>query len=119
MNIQSDQTTGALVRLLDATALRHRVLSNNLANSDTPGYVRQEVSFENDLAEAVQRGEPQTFEPNISEDRTAAPRGDGNNVTLERELAELNKNALTQQMAIQLLQTKLAMQRMAITGKSA
>ena len=118
MNITSDPTANALVHLLDATALRQRVLSNNVANSDTPGYTRQDVSFQSELADAIKEGNLQSFQPSVQADATPSQRGDGNNVTLEREMTELNKNALLNQMAIQLLQSKIAITRSAITGRS-
>jgi flagellar basal-body rod protein FlgB len=34
---------------LDATALRNRVIAENLSNVDTPGYKRKEVNFEDQL----------------------------------------------------------------------
>ena len=45
MNNKMDAASSTLVQLLDATAMRHRVLSNNLANVDTPGYTRKDVNF--------------------------------------------------------------------------
>ena len=113
-----DQTQLALTRLLDATAFRHRVLANNLANADTPGYIRQEVPFESELADAVKSGELADFKMTVTEDRSATPRADGNNVQLDYELSEINKNALLHQMAVQLMQAKLSMQRTAITGRA-
>jgi len=118
VTIPSDPTANALVHLLDATALRHRVLADNLANSDTPGFTRKDVSFEGELADAVKQGNLENFQPRVEADSTASQRGDGNNVSFEHEIAELNKNALLHQMAIQLLQSKLSMQRAAITGRS-
>jgi flagellar basal-body rod protein FlgB len=113
-----DQTQLALTRLLDATAFRHRVLANNLANADTPGFIRQEVPFESELADAVRNGDLTDFKLAVAEDRTAAPRADGNNVQIDHELSEINKNALLHQMAVQLMQAKLSMQRTAITGRA-
>jgi flagellar basal-body rod protein FlgB len=118
MNIQQDSTQRALVTLLDATALRHRVLSGNLANADTPGYIRKDVDFEEQLADAVKNGTVSDFKPLITEDTTAMARADGNNVAIDNELSEINKNALLHQMAIQLMQSKLAMQRAAILGRA-
>ena len=43
----------ASTRALDAYALRHQTISNNLANINTPGYKRQEVRFEDQLAGAL------------------------------------------------------------------
>ena len=54
----------------------------------------------------------------MTDDTTDMPRADGNNVSVEKELAEMNKNSMTHQMALQLLQSKMAMERIAVTGKS-
>ena len=45
----------ASTRALDAYALRHQAISNNLANINTPGYKRQTVRFEDQLAGALCR----------------------------------------------------------------
>ncbi|MBF0517371.1 MAG: hypothetical protein HQK97_09700 [Nitrospirae bacterium] len=34
-----------LEKMLDATTLRHRVLSSNIANSDTPHYKAKDIDF--------------------------------------------------------------------------
>jgi flagellar basal-body rod protein FlgB len=118
MAINLDVTTQALSKLVDATVQRQRVLANNLANVDTPGFIRQDLPFEENLAEAMRRGDLSNFSPKITTDKTTPPRADGNNVQIERELAELNKNMLMHQMAIQIMQTKMTMQRSAVTGRS-
>ena len=118
MTTKIDPTTATLVQMLDATAMRHKVLSNNLANVDTPGFIRKDVSFEKELAEAVSAGHPESAKFNVAEDTTDLPRADGNNVSVEKELSEMNKNSMTHQMALQLLQSKMAMERIAVTGKS-
>ena len=38
-----------LGRLIDATEVRHRAISNNLANVNTPNYRRMDVEFEEQL----------------------------------------------------------------------
>lgn len=118
LDFQKNPTQQLLTRVLDATALRHKVLAQNVANSDTPGYVRSDVPFEGELAEAIKSGNLSSFSPQVVEDRSAPARGDGNNVSIERELSELNKNYLLHQLAIQFMQTKLSMHRSAITGRS-
>jgi flagellar basal-body rod protein FlgB len=45
--------THALERSLDGMALRHQAIANNIANINTPGYVKQEVSFEQSLIDAL------------------------------------------------------------------
>ena len=42
-----------LQKAADASALRNEVLSNNIANIDTPGYKRQDVDFETQLRRAL------------------------------------------------------------------
>ena len=118
MNIQPDSSIAALQHLLSATSARHRVLANNLANSDTPGFIRQDISFDQALTDAVQSGDYSSFNLPVQADKTDQPRADGNNVSVERELSELNKNAMLHQTGLQLLQSKLAMERLAITGKT-
>jgi flagellar basal-body rod protein FlgB len=101
---------------LDAGSLRQQVISENLANATTPGYQAQEVAFEELLDRAG--GSPPLFRTNpahIEPAPPAAPRievqprpnsgeaGGINNVEVERELVELNQNAVHFQALSQLL----------------
>ncbi len=42
-----------LDKAADASWLRNTAISNNIANADTPGYKRQDVAFEAELARAL------------------------------------------------------------------
>ena len=42
-----------LDKAMDASWLRNEAISNNLSNADTPGYKRQDVNFETQLAKAL------------------------------------------------------------------
>ena len=46
-------TMSAVERSLDGLSARHQALANNIANINTPGYVKRQVSFENSLLEAL------------------------------------------------------------------
>lgn len=109
----------ALRRSLDAAAIRHRVLSQNLANINTPGYQRLDVRFEDLLDERI--GDDRRLSTGaLSEvhvDPDAQPRADGNSVDVDIELAEVNKNSLAAQTYIQILASKLQIMRTAITGQ--
>lgn len=73
----------ALNSALDGLALRQRVIANNVANINTPNYLAGRVSFENELASAVRRGDGAVT---ASEARSLEPtRLDGNNVNLDAE----------------------------------
>lgn len=102
----------------DASWLREEVLTNNIANVDTPNYKRQDVEFTTYLKSALeQAGTPASTltqkvnEANLSgittrtytENTTLSYRMDGNNVDLSTENVELaaeqiNYNALIDSM---------------------
>ena len=42
-----------LDKAMDASWLRNDAISNNIANADTPGYKRQHLNFETQLAKAI------------------------------------------------------------------
>ncbi len=49
-----------LNKAADASWMRHNVISNNIANNDTPGYKRKDVQFESYLAmELIRGGKPE------------------------------------------------------------
>ena len=52
----SFQIVNVLERALDASALRQKTISNNLANVETPHYQSQRVVFEETLKEAMNPG---------------------------------------------------------------
>ncbi len=115
-----DSSSQILSKVLDLAAQRQRVLSHNLANLNTPHFLRSDLNFTEELAEAVRSGPEALTQLKVDAkvDETTPVRFDGNNVQLETELAEMSKNALLYQMAAQTLSTRMAMMRMAITGRS-
>lgn len=56
-----------LNKSLQASALRHKVIANNIANINTPRFKRSEVSFEKQLAEALAEEEPLNISKNKKE----------------------------------------------------
>ena len=118
--MNGDPSSQILSKVLDLAAQRQRVLSHNLANLNTPGFIRSDLNFTEELAEAVRSG-PQavaSLRVDAVKDETTPVRFDGNNVQLETELAEMSKNALVYQMAIQTLNARMSMMRMAVTGRA-
>ena len=86
-----------LGRLMQSSQLRAKVLANNLANANTPGFVRQTVSFEETLQDAITRGSQRDFDraqPEIVDDLLSPPKPDGNNVTLELEMNSMRENRI-------------------------
>lgn len=96
-----------LDKAADYSWLRNEAISNNLANVDTPGYKREDVTFERELKRALtfSRYEPMdskvkhlttdSLEPRTYKDYTDySYRLDGNNVDPETENVILAKNQL-------------------------
>lgn len=110
---------GVLARLMDAAALRHRVTAQNVANVNTPGYKRREVQFEADLAKALAAppGAAPAARPVVVVDDAAPERADGNTVDIDREMNTLGKNALLYQAAAQIVASRVAALRAAISGR--
>lgn len=110
-------------KLLDAAALRHEALASNLANIETPGFKRVDLApdFAGRLADYAARPdavELERIQPKLAEDHvTRAVRPDGNNVQLDRELIELNRNALEYEFLTQYASDSLRRLRTAITGR--
>lgn len=107
-----------LSRVMDAASLRHKVIANNIANVNTPGFKRLDVEFEQALAKAIGAGVPlATVSPTIVTDPTTAERVDGNTVDIDREMGDLNQNSLLYTAASQILASQLSQLRSAITGR--
>lgn len=68
---------------LDGLALRQRVIADNVANIQTPGFRAGRVSFEGALADAVRNGSG-VATPTVGRSNEAT-RLDGNNVNLDTE----------------------------------
>jgi len=110
---------GILSALMRQAEIRHQVISNNIANVNTPGYQALEVSFDDALLQAVERGEaqPEQLEGTLSHTPGLTIRRDGNNVDMDREMGQLTKNTMHFETYAQILASKMAMLRSAITGQ--
>ena len=112
-------------KMLDASVLRHQAIASNLANLETPNYQRLDINpdFKAELSRAVSShdaGQIQSVSPSLAIDRTAvAANRDGNTVSLEHELLQMNQNQLLHTLETQLITGSLLKLRLAITGRPA
>ncbi|HHY11854.1 MAG TPA: flagellar basal body rod protein FlgB [Firmicutes bacterium] len=118
--------TGIMQRALSGAWLRHELLANNVANSETPGYKAERLDFEDYLREAiqprlrlaatnplhVQKGYPGTAA--VTLDRSSVT-PDGNSVDIDREMAEVSANALYYTAVSRQLIAQFSLLRKAIT----
>jgi flagellar basal-body rod protein FlgB len=102
----------ALRSALDGLSLRQRVIADNVANLQTPGYHAQKVSFEAELAKAVHHGNG-AVTAHVA--RSLEPtREDGNNVNLDEEtLLNVDTN-LRYQLATQAVSNEFSTLRTAM-----
>ncbi len=103
-------TTNQLVeKLLDYTTLKQKVISKNIANSNTKGYKREDVKFESFLTQSMSASSlkttsgkhitanqielPDQGKINIIRDESAGNL-DGNTVDVDKEMADMAKNTM-------------------------
>lgn len=95
---------------LDAAWSRNEIISQNIANVDTPGYKRKDVAFEEYLINSKKRitgnrtdvrhipispSDIDSVEPTVTQDYSKlSMRIDGNNVDIDTEMADLAKNSI-------------------------
>lgn len=106
--------------LLDTASLRHQVIAHNVANVNTPGYRRLEVDFESTLRRHLETGDASGArppEPQVVEGPSWGEREDGNNVDIDMEIGQLNKNTMLYNVYSQILATRMSTMRSAITGR--
>lgn len=97
MTVRSDMRSETLLlNLLDASSERARVIANNLANQNTPGFTRRTVRFEDLLARALndRRSDPLSVRHVEAPDMISPRRQDGNNVNPELEANAGRENRL-------------------------
>jgi flagellar basal-body rod protein FlgB len=124
-----------LVKTLDASMLRSRTIANNIANVNTPGYQRVEVSFEDELRKALDKSKlrgARTSEKHLALGKTdlseinpkiekpvdpTLPSG-VNNVDIDMEMAKLAENQIIFNFGAKFLKGKFSKLNAAIQGKS-
>jgi flagellar basal-body rod protein FlgB len=115
MNLLQTSTLNLLSKALDASTLRQRVIANNIANADTPGYKSKEVLFEEILRQTLvenpstfvgKRTHPKHIPIGKSSSQTSIPspmvvehantwvQNNGNNVDIEYEMTKMAENQL-------------------------
>lgn len=87
----------AMSSALDALSLRQRVIADNIANVQTPGYQAKRVQFEDALSAAVGNGSGQVTARTLSS--LEPTREDGNNVNLDTEVLSNIDTNLRYQLA--------------------
>ncbi len=107
-----------LSHTLELSSAREGVISENVANVDTPGYRTKDLDFSRELHQALAAetaGAP-AASPQIHTVAGLVARPDGNDVDIDRESLLMAQNQLTYQLAVQLLQLEFSRLQLAING---
>ncbi|MGC9453834.1 MAG: flagellar basal body rod protein FlgB [Phycisphaerae bacterium] len=102
-NIQTIETLQAALR---AVSMRQNAIANNIANSETAGYRRQDVKFEELLAKALDsdgRINISEVRPELYRPMDSPVGSNGNDVSMEAEVGELIENTARYKTYMRLL----------------
>ena len=114
----SDAVSGVLHTALNGVSARQRVVADNIANVDTPGFLASSVNFESSLRAAINRGDftDGRADVDMSPTPTDAPAAaNGNNVDLREETL----TAMQSQFGYQVLTRAVTDRRGWITASTA
>ncbi len=121
-DIASGNTTTLLNKMIDYSAMKQKVVSNNLANVNTPGYKRLDISFDRELKDiSNNRDAIKDVQFKVADDANAAKeansRNDGNTVNVDKEVSELMQNSLSYNVYVQLMAKKFTLIKSAMSPR--
>ncbi|WNR46639.1 flagellar basal body rod protein FlgB [Paenibacillus roseipurpureus] len=135
MSLLDKPSWNLMERSLDASALRQKVIANNIANVDTPKFKRSDVAFEELLQDQMHAGTPSiegrrtdprhfvignsTHIPNseVIEDKSTAINNNLNNVDMDYEMSLMAKNQLKYNAMIQQMNSEFKKMRTVLGGR--
>lgn len=128
MNISNDVSMQFIKLGLDASALRGKVIANNMANINTENFKKSYVSFEENLTNATNEfnlkrtknvhlnGKLNESLISVKKDNGTSMRTDGNNVDMDLEKVNQASNNLMYNALITQANSKLNMTKAVISG---
>jgi len=108
-----------LSHALELTAQRQSLVSQNVANIDTPGYHARDIDFRQELQRAMlveAADQPGGNTPLVRGVPGLVERPDGNNVNIDRESLLMAQNQLQFQTQVTLLRSEFSRLQEAING---
>ncbi|OGV55474.1 MAG: flagellar basal-body rod protein FlgB [Lentisphaerae bacterium GWF2_44_16] len=106
-------------KLLELSMENQRVIANNLANADTPGYVRFKLDYQKKLASALESGDNKSIgdvKGKLVKDESGNMKLDGNNITVATEMTEMMQNSVLYSLLARSFTTRINILKSAITG---
>jgi flagellar basal-body rod protein FlgB len=118
MSLLNTPLLDLLGHALDLTAQRQQLVSQNIANIDTPGYRARDLDFGGELERALNGSAEPSPTPMVREVQGLIERPDGNNVNIDRESLLMAQNQLQFQTEVSLLRSEFNRLQLAINGGS-
>jgi len=106
----SDLTLDTLRAGLNGLNERRQASEDAVANMETPGYLAKRVSFEDQLASAIDSGDPSSASMQVT-NKTDVAQPNGNNVKVDQEMIGLSDTALRQQLLVEAVNAKFRLMR--------
>jgi flagellar basal-body rod protein FlgB len=103
-----------------AESLRQKAIANNIANIETPKYLRVDVKFEELLAKAMESPgsiDLKEIEAEVYQPKNTPVKGNGNDVSFESEVGQMIKNSLRHEAYVRLLSKKYKQIELAINTR--
>lgn len=108
-----------LARMMDLQSANHKVISQNIANVNTPHYRRRVFKFDSALREAMKEGNATAYrnvEGWVDKPNVTPVRNNGNNVDIDLEMYMLNENSASYRTMGEIYRKKSAMVKSVIRG---
>ncbi|OWA33756.1 flagellar basal body rod protein FlgB [Saccharibacillus sp. O16] len=134
MNILNDSGFNRLRSAIDASNTRQQVISNNIANADTPYFKRSDVSFESLLqsemngvgsikgritnSRHIAIGSDSTPTARVTTDKSTVMNNNSNNVDIDTEMTNLAENQLRYNTYLEEVNHQIKMMRTALGGNA-
>ena len=126
-----DSTINVLSTAMDLYMVRHNVITDNIANAETPGFKARRVEFEQELKNTMEKEKQGVIDaeggverslasvnPIVYEDPNSEVGQDRNSVDMDREMAMLKKNEVKYNAATQSVIRKFSLLKFAISEGS-
>jgi flagellar basal-body rod protein FlgB len=127
MDLSKSSVLAGLAQRLNFLAARTSVISENIANADTPGFVARDLSpssFDARVSGALRTSDPRHIQPGARAGGSAAPHlapdGEaslsGNQVSIETQMMKLSATRMDYGLASSIYRKSVELMRMAVRG---
>lgn len=132
MKLFNDEFSDILVKQMDACTLRQRVLANNIANVNTPGFKKSEVNFQQQLKAALNNNDVglrvtnqrhigaannlQWLKPEVLQATDTSMSAGENNVDIDEEMVNTAANTLLYRLTTRVNSDKVNLLSYVIKG---